>query len=110
VIDYTPLFGSGLEQPVPDQSREPLQPAREPAPERRREVWFNDVDAAYLVDAFVRQNLDASVAAGVMVVPTERGPGLEISGEAFDHRVVRALIRRFGGHAAGGGGGRSNRP
>jgi hypothetical protein len=109
-MDYTPLFGSGLEPPVTDHSSEQRQPVPEPAPERRREVWFDDVDAAYLVDAFVRKNLDASVAAGVLVVPTERGPGLEISGEAFDHRVVRALIRRFGGHAVGGGGGRSARP
>ena len=65
---------------------------------RRRVIWFDDPDGAYLADAALRRYLDATVLSDVFLVRTERGPGLEIPAEAAKLGVVRALVVRFGGH------------
>ena len=65
---------------------------------RRRVIWFDDPDGAYLADAALRRYLEASVVSDVFLVGTERGPALEIPAEAARLGVVRALVVRFGGH------------
>jgi hypothetical protein len=65
---------------------------------RRRTIWFDDPDGAYLADAALRRYLEATVVRDVILVRTERGPGLEIPADAARLGVVRALVVRFGGH------------
>ena len=65
---------------------------------RRRMIWFDDPDGAYLADAALRRYLEATVVRDVILVRTERGPGLEIPADAARLGVVRALVVRFGGH------------
>lgn len=65
---------------------------------RRRMIWFDDPDGAYLADAALRRYLEATVVRDVILVRTERGPGLEIPADAARLAVVRALVVRFGGH------------
>ena len=86
-------------QPAPD-TRLGTTPAVGPdvATPRRRMIWFDDPDGAYLADAALRRYLDATVVRDVILVRTERGPGLEIPAEAARLAVVRALVVRFGGH------------
>ena len=94
----------------PPDAVEPSQPAAnvrlgpipavgpDPARPRRRMIWFDDPDGAYLADAALRRYLEATVVRDVLLVRTERGPGLEIPAEAATLAVVRALVVRFGGH------------
>jgi hypothetical protein len=65
----------------------------------RRHLCFDGPDDAYLMLAALRRYLDATVVSDVVLVPTPRGPGLELSLEAISHPVVAALIRQFGGTA-----------
>lgn len=95
----------------PPDAVEPSQPAapdgragpttvvgRDLATPRRRMIWFDDPDGAYLADAALRRYLDVTVVRDVILVRTERGPGLEIPADAAGLAVVRALVVRFGGH------------
>ena len=63
-----------------------------------RTIWFDDPDGAYLVEAALRRYLDASVVSDAILVPSDRGPALEIPAATTELRVVRALVHRFGGH------------
>ena len=94
----------------PPDAVEPSQPAAEvrhdPTPAigpdaatpRRRMIWFDDPDGAYLADAALRRYLEATLVRDVILLPTERGPGLEIPADAARLAVVKALVVRFGGH------------
>ena len=64
----------------------------------RRQVWFDDPDGAYLAMAAIRRYLDATVVSDVFLVPTNRGPALELPSDAVSLRLIQALVRRFGGH------------
>ena len=63
----------------------------------KSEVSFDDPDAAYLVAASLQRYLDPSLARGVTLIPTERGPALEISAATAELRLVRSLVGRFRG-------------
>ena len=64
----------------------------------RRQIWFDGPDGAYLAMASMRRYLDAAVVSDVILVPSERGPALELPADAVALRLVQALVRRFGGH------------
>ena len=64
---------------------------------RRRVIWFDDPDGAYLACAALRRYLDATVVSDVILIPTDRGPALEIPAEAAKLRLVRGIAVRFGG-------------
>ena len=68
---------------------------------RRRQIWFDGADDAYLVAAAIRRYLHATIVSDVMLVPTGRGPAIELPAEAMSLGLVRSLIRRFGGHVEG---------
>lgn len=70
--------------------------APHPAP-ARRVVTFADPDGAYLAAAALRRYLDASVVSDAILIPTDRGPGLEIPADAAKLRLLRAIVLRFGG-------------
>ena len=67
------------------------------ATQRRRVIWFDDPDSAYLAAAAIRRYLDATVVSDVIMIPTERGPALEIPADAASLRVLKAIVVRFGG-------------
>ena len=69
----------------------------------RRQIWFDGPDGAYLAAAALRRYLDAGVVADVVLVPSGRGPALELPAEAVSLRLVQALLRRFGGHVGAAG-------
>jgi hypothetical protein len=98
VIGFGPPDAAEPPQPAPDVQLG-ATPAVEPdlATPRRRMIWFDDPDGAYLADAALRRYLDATVVRDVILVRTERGPGLEIPANAARLAVVRALVVRFGG-------------
>ena len=54
----------------------PLEP--DPGTQRRRLIWFDDPDGAYLAAAAMRRYLDAMVVSDVVLIPTDQGPALEI--------------------------------
>jgi hypothetical protein len=94
----------------PSDALDPAQPAAadvlpsptvdielDSATQRRRVVWFDDPDSAYLAAAAIRRYLDATVVSDVIMIPTERGPALEIPADAASLRVLKAIIVRFGG-------------
>jgi len=64
----------------------------------RRQIWFDGADDAYLVAAALRRHLHATVVPDVILVPTRRGPGIQVSSAAASDRLLVALVRRFGGH------------
>jgi hypothetical protein len=64
----------------------------------RRQIWFDGPDGAYLAMAALRRYLDATVVSDVILVPTERGPALELPSDAVSSKLVQALVWRFGGH------------
>lgn len=86
-------------EPVASATRlDPLPPAApDPAAQARRLVLFNDPDGAYLASAALKRYLDATVVSDVILVPTVRGPALEIPSEAATMRVLKAIVSRFGG-------------
>jgi hypothetical protein len=65
------------------------------------QIWFDGPDEAYLVAAAIRRHLDAMVVVDLLLVPTSRGPALELPRAAAEDPLVRALVRRFGGHIDG---------
>lgn len=65
---------------------------------RRAQIWFDGADDAYLVAAALRRYLDVSLVSDVILVPTDRGPGLDVPVEALALPLVRGLIQRFDGH------------
>ena len=69
-----------------------------PAFAGRRQIWFDGPDGAYLAMASMRRYLDASLVSDVILVPSERGPALELPSDAVTLKLVQALVRRFGGH------------
>jgi hypothetical protein len=71
--------------------------------EDRRQIWFEGADGAYLAAAALRRYLDASLVSDVILVPSDRGPALELPADAVSLRLVQALLRRFGGHVAAAG-------
>jgi hypothetical protein len=64
----------------------------------RAQIWFDGPDEAYLVAAAIRRHLGGTVVADVLLVPTVHGPALELPEDAAEDPLVRALVRRFGGH------------
>lgn len=78
----------------------------DPAFADRRQIWFDGPDGAYLAAAAMRRYLEGTVVRDVILVPSERGPALELPAAAVSDRLVQALIRRFGGHVARAGPGR----
>ena len=86
-------------EPVASTGRlEPLgSTAQDKAIKARRLVLFNDPDGAYLAAAALRRYLDAMVVRDVILVPTERGPALEIPADTATLRVLKAIVVRFGG-------------
>jgi hypothetical protein len=69
----------------------------------RRQIWFDGPDGAYLAAAAMRRYLDATVVRDVILVPSAKGPALELPADAVADRLVQALIRRFGGHVGRAG-------
>jgi len=68
-----------------------------PANAARCQVWFDDPDDAYLVAAAIHRYLEADVVAGLVLVPTDHGPALELPMSAMSLLLVRSLVRRFEG-------------
>ena len=91
----------GVDPAQPAASDVTLEPtaAIEPdsATHRWRVVWFNDPDGAYLAAAALRRYLDATVVSDAILVPTERGPALQIPANAAKLSLVRGIVIRFGG-------------
>ena len=84
---------------VGQQARGDREPARGRMNEAgRRQIWFDGPDDAYLVAAALRRHLHATVVADVILVPTRRGPGIQVSAAAASDRLLVSLVRRFGGH------------
>lgn len=67
-------------------------------------VYFPDPDAAYLADAAIRRYADATIVPGCVIVPTDDGPALDLTQAASSDRVLRAVLRRFGGYPLDGDG------
>ena len=61
----------------------------------RRWVRFDEPDEAYLAAAALRRYRDGSVDA--ILIPTDRGPAIDIARDALGDPLVRALVWRFGG-------------
>ena len=80
---------------VPSGSTAAIEPDR--AAQRRRVIRFDDPDDAYLAAAALRRYLDATVVSDVFMIPTERGPALQIPAEAAKMRLIRGIVVRFGG-------------
>jgi hypothetical protein len=100
VIGFGPADGTvGPAQPA--ESDVPFGPTREievdSATRRWRVVWFDDPDGPYLVAAALARYLDANVVSDVILVPTERGPALQIPADAAKLSLVRGIVVRFGG-------------
>lgn len=99
MIGFGPPDAVEPSQPAADVRRGPMPAVGpDPATPRRRMIWFDEPDGAYLADAALRRYLEATVVRDVLLVRTERGPGLEIPADAARLGVVRALVVRFGGH------------
>lgn len=60
-------------------------------------VRFPEPDSAYLVEASLRQQLDAVAIAGVFLVPSDEGPALQCGSEAWEHELVQELVLLFDG-------------
>ena len=63
----------------------------------RRLISFKDPDGAYLAAAALTRYLDATLVKDAVLVPTERGPALQIPADAAKLTLVRAIVVRFGG-------------
>lgn len=61
----------------------------------RRWICFDEPDEAYLAAAALRRYRDGSIDA--ILIPSDRGPAIDIASDALSDPLVRALIRRFGG-------------
>ena len=63
----------------------------------RRWVYFEEPDEAYLAAASLRRYRDGSLDA--ILIPTDRGPAIDIARDALRDPLVRSLLWRFGGRA-----------
>jgi hypothetical protein len=61
----------------------------------RRWIRFEEPDEAYLAAAALHRYRDGTVDA--ILIPTDRGPAIDIAGDALSDPLVRALVSRFGG-------------
>ena len=61
----------------------------------RRWICFDEPDEAYLAAAALRRYRDGSIDA--ILIPTDRGPAIDIARDALEDSLVRALARQFGG-------------
>jgi hypothetical protein len=61
----------------------------------RRSIFFDEPDEAYLAAAALRRYLDGSLDA--ILIPTDRGPAIDIAHDALRDPLVVAFIGRFGG-------------
>ena len=61
----------------------------------RGRICFDEPDEAYLTAAALRRYRDGSVDA--FLIPSERGPALDIARDAMKDPFVRSIVRRFGG-------------
>ena len=95
------VAGVLLEPNDPGRSDGPLHPVSITPPEHNgpvhRLVSFRDPDGAYLAAAALRQYLDATVVSDAIIMPTDRGPALQIPASAAASPVLRGIVRRFGG-------------
>ena len=90
--------GRGHIQVIASKSRlDRLQAPPDPPTPARRLVSFTDPDGAYLAAASLKRYLDASVVSDAILIPTDRGPALEIPAAAANLPVLRAIVLRFGG-------------
>ena len=63
----------------------------------RRQVCFDEPDAAYLVAAALRRRPDADRYADVLLIPTDQGPSLDVPSGILDDPVVAELVELFEG-------------
>jgi hypothetical protein len=61
----------------------------------RRWVRFEEPDEAYLAAAAIRRYRDGLVDA--ILIPTDRGPAIDIASDALRDPLIRSLVLRFGG-------------
>ena len=61
----------------------------------RRWICFDEPDEAYLAAAALRRYRDGSLDA--ILIPSDRGPAIDIASDALRDPLVRALVWRFGG-------------
>jgi hypothetical protein len=61
----------------------------------RRWICFDEPDEAYLAAAALRRYRDGSIDA--ILIPSDRGPAIDIASDALSDPLVRALVWRFGG-------------
>jgi len=61
----------------------------------RRWICFDEPDEAYLAAAALHRYRDGSIDA--ILIPTDRGPAIDIAGDALSDPLVRGLVSRFGG-------------
>jgi hypothetical protein len=61
----------------------------------RRWICFDEPDEAYLATAALRRYRDGSIDA--ILIPSDRGPAIDIAHDALSDPLVMALLRRFGG-------------
>ena len=61
----------------------------------RRWVCFEEPDEAYLAAAALRRYRDGLVDA--ILIPSDRGPAIDIASDALRDPPVRSLMWRFGG-------------
>jgi hypothetical protein len=61
----------------------------------RRWVCFKEPDEAYLAAAALRRYRDGSLDA--ILIPTDRGPAIDIARDALSDPLVRSLLWHFGG-------------
>ena len=63
----------------------------------RRQVCFDTPDAAYLVAAALHKHPEAARYSDVLLVPSERGPSLDVPSFALEDPVVTELVELFEG-------------
>ena len=61
----------------------------------RRWICFDEPDEAYLAAAALRRYRDGSIDA--ILIPSDRGPAIDIASDALRDPLVRGLVSRFGG-------------
>ena len=61
----------------------------------RRWICFDEPDEAYLAAAALRRYGDGSIDA--ILIPSDRGPAIDIARDALSDPLVRGIVSRFGG-------------
>jgi hypothetical protein len=77
---------------------------------KRAQIWFDGPDEAYLVAAAIRRHMRAAVVPDLLLVPTRHGPTIELTVTVLEDPLVKALVRRFGGHVDAADGAMDGRP